>query len=76
LRNSDIAEKFGNKKWMAENPKATALVRQVKMTPEDIMWMMGQVREKGDDDQVLTALAKEWMAKNQAAVDSWIEEIK
>ena len=69
-------EKFGNKKWMAENPKATALVRQVKMTPEDIMWMMGQVREKGDDDQVLTALAKEWMAKNQAAVDSWIEEIK
>ena len=69
-------EKFANKEWIAENPKAAALVRQVEMTADDVMWMMGQVRDKGDDDATLTALAKEWIAKNQTAVDSWLEAIK
>ena len=69
-------EKFANKEWIAKNPKAAALIRQVTMTADDVMWMMGQVREKGDDNATLTALAKEWIAKNQAAVDSWLEVIK
>lgn len=69
-------EKFANKKWIAENPEAAEIVRRVQMTGEDVMWMMAQVIEKGDDPATLEALAREWMKKNQVAVDAWLEGIK
>ena len=68
--------KFGNKDWIAENPQAAELVRQVEMTPDDIGWWIAQMEEKGDDAAVLETLAREWMAKHQAEVDSWLEAIK
>jgi len=68
--------KFGNVDWIAANPQAAELLRQVEMTPADIGWMMAQIEEKGDDPAVLEALAREWMTNNQAAVDSWVAAAK
>jgi len=68
--------KLANAKWVAENPKAVELLRAMKISGEDIMWMMGQVEEKGDDPATLEALAREWVSKNKALVDSWLEAIE
>ena len=69
-------QKFGNKKWIAGNPKAAELIRQVKMTAEDVMWMMKETRAKGDKPATLEAIAREWITKNKASVDSWLAKIK
>ncbi len=68
--------KIANRDWVAENPEAAELLRQVEMTSDDIAWMMAQIEEKGDDAATLEALAREWMAEHQAEVDSWLEAIK
>lgn len=73
---TSYVEKFANADWVAENPKAAELVRQVEMTTEDVMWSMKQVRDKGDDPDTLEAMAREWIANNQATVDSWVAAIK
>jgi len=69
-------EKFANMKWVAENPKAAEIIRRVKMTGEDIMWQMAEVRERGDDPATLEAIARNWIKKNQATIDSWLKGIK
>ena len=66
-------EKAGNVDWIAENPKAAELIRQVKMTANDIGWMMAEVEEQGDDPAILEALAREWMTEHQNEIDSWLE---
>jgi len=66
-------KKAGNVDWIAENPKAAELIRQVKMTANDIGWMMAEIEEQGDDPAILEALAREWMAEHQKEVDSWLE---
>ena len=65
--------KMGNVEWIAENPRAAELLRQVKMTQDDIAWMMTNIEDKGDDAATLEALAREWMADHQADVDSWLK---
>jgi len=69
-------EKFANMKWVAENPKAAEIIRRVKITGEDVMWQIAQVRERGDDPAVLEAIAREWMAKNKSKVDTWLQGIE
>lgn len=68
--------KAANSDWVVQNPKAAEIVRQVKMTSADIAWAMVQIAERGDDAATLEAIAREWMAANQAEVDSWLEAIK
>lgn len=68
--------KVGNKDWVEANPKAAELVRQVKMTQEDIAWSMAEIEARGDDPATLEAIAREWMAAHQAEVDSWLAAIK
>jgi len=68
--------KVGNNEWIENNPKAAELIRQVTMTQDDIAWSMVQIEERGDDAETLTAIAREWMAANQAAVDSWVAAVK
>jgi glycine betaine/proline transport system substrate-binding protein len=68
--------KFGNKEWVEANPKAAELVRQIKMTQDDVGWSMAEIEARGDDVETLTAIAREWMAANQAAVDSWVAAVK
>lgn len=69
-------EKFANMKWVAENPKAAEIIRRVKMTGEDVMWQMAEVRKRGDDPATLESIAREWIKKNQATIDSWLKGIK
>lgn len=69
-------QKYANKEWAAENPEAAELVRQVSITGEDVMWMMGQVRDKGDDPATIEELAREWIAENQTTVNRWLTVIK
>ncbi len=68
--------KAANKEWVEANPEAAELIRQVKMTQNDIAWSMVQIAERGDDAETLTAIAREWMAAYQAEVDSWLAAIK
>jgi len=68
--------KIGNVDWIAENPKAAELVRQVEFTPADIGWAVGEINERGDDAATLEAIAREWMAEHQAEVDSWVKAAK
>jgi glycine betaine/proline transport system substrate-binding protein len=67
--------KLVNKKWLDENPKAGDLLRQMKITGEDVMWFMKQVQENGDDPATLEALAQEWIDQNEDTVDGWINAI-
>jgi ABC-type proline/glycine betaine transport system substrate-binding protein len=46
------------------------------MTQDDIAWSMAEIDARGDDAETLTAIAREWMAANQAAVDSWVAAAK
>ena len=68
--------KHGNKKWLEKNPKAAKLLRQVTMTGKDVQWQIGEALKRGDDPATLEAIAREWIAKNQATVDSWLTVIK
>ena len=68
--------KFGNVDWIAANPQAAELLRQVEMLPEDIEWIMAQIDEKGDATAVLEALVREWMAEHQTEIDSWLKAAK
>jgi glycine betaine/proline transport system substrate-binding protein len=67
---------FANKGWIAENPKAAELLRQVEMSAADIGWAMAEIEERGDDAATLEAIAREWMAQHQAEVDSWVKAVK
>ena len=68
--------KVGNVDWIAANPKAAELIRQVKMTQDDIAWSMAEIAARGDDAATLEAIAREWMAAHQAEVDSWVAAAK
>jgi glycine betaine/proline transport system substrate-binding protein len=68
--------KLANKKWVDANPKAAELVRQMKITGEDVMWAMRKIRKLGDDPKVLEGLAREWIKEHQSTVDSWLKAIK
>jgi len=45
------------------------------MTGADVGWSMAEIEERGDDPATLEAIAREWMADNQAEIDSWLEEV-
>lgn len=66
--------KFGNADWVAANPEAANIIRQIKFTSDDIGWSMKEIEERGDDSATLEAIAREWMAAHQDEVNSWIEE--
>ena len=68
--------KAANKEWVKKNPEAANLIRQVVMTQDDIAWSMAEIDARGDDAETLTAIAREWMAANQAEVDSWVAAAK
>jgi len=68
--------KAANKEWVEANPEAAELIRQVKMTQDDIAWSMVEIDARGDDAETLTALAREWMAAHQSEVDSWLAAVK
>jgi len=68
--------RFGNKGWIAENPKAATLLRQVKMTAADVGWFMAEIEARGDDSATLEAIAREWMAEHQTEIDSWLKAVK
>jgi len=67
---------FGNKDWIAKNPEAAELLRQVKMTSAGIAWSMAKMEAKGDAPEALEAIAREWIDEHQAEVDSWLAAIK
>lgn len=48
----------------------------MKVSTDDISWSMAEIEARGDDPAVLEQIAREWMAQNQAKVDSWLEAIK
>ncbi|MFC1931636.1 glycine betaine ABC transporter substrate-binding protein [Chloroflexota bacterium] len=66
--------KFGNADWVAANPDAANIVRQVKMTMTDVGWSMAEIEARGDDAATLEAIAREWMAEHQKEINSWLEE--
>ena len=68
--------KLANKEWIDDNPKAAELMRQIEMTGDDVMWCMGEIRDRGDDPATLEAIGREWIEKNQDVVDSWLEAIQ
>jgi glycine betaine/proline transport system substrate-binding protein len=73
---SATIRKIGNVDWIEANPKAAELLRQMKMTSDDIAWMMAMIEEKGDDAATLEALAREWMGEHQSEIDSWVKAAK
>ena len=73
---ADNVYTYANTDWVGENPEAAELIRQIKMTTVDINWAMVEIDERGDTPEVLEQIAREWMAANQAEVDSWLAAIK
>jgi len=68
--------KAANKEWVKANPEAADLIRQVKMTQDDIAWSMAEIDARGDSAETLEAIAREWMAAHQADVDAWLAAVK
>ena len=68
--------KAANKEWVEANPEAANLIRQVKMTQDDIAWSMAEIAARGDDVETLTAITREWMAAHQAEIDAWVAAAK
>ena len=68
--------KAANKEWVEANPEAADLIRQVKMTQDDIAWSMAEIEARGDDVETLTAITREWMAAHQAEIDAWVAAAK
>ncbi len=66
--------KFGNADWVAANPEATNIIRQMLFTSDAIGWSMAEIDARGDDAATLEAIAREWMAANQDKVNKWLEE--
>ncbi len=73
---SAYVAKFANRKWNRENPKGAALLRQVILTTDDILWNMDYVLKNGDKPDTLEAMAREWIAANKATVDLWLQAIE
>lgn len=73
---SAYVAKFANRKWNRENPKGAALLRQVILNTEDILWSMDYILKNGDKPDKLEAMAREWIAANKATVDLWLKAIE
>lgn len=71
------ADVYANREWVAENPKAAELLRQMKIADvNDISWSIAEIEANSDDPAFLEQMAREWIAKHQAEVDSWLAAIK
>ncbi|MFQ6121723.1 MAG: glycine betaine ABC transporter substrate-binding protein [Dehalococcoidales bacterium] len=66
--------KFGNADWVAANPEAANIIRQMRFTSNDIAWSMKEIEEKGDAPETLEAMAREWMSEHQDDVNGWLKE--
>ena len=71
------AEAFANSEWIAANPKAAELLRQMKISDiNDISWSIAQIEENSTDPAFLEQMSRDWIAKHQAEVDSWVDAAK
>lgn len=68
-------EKYANKAWAENNPQAANLLKEIKMTPQDIMWSMEYIRTHGDSPDALERMTREWLAGHQKEVNLWLSTV-
>ena len=61
-----------NKDWLAANPAAAELFRQVKLSVVDVSVMNVEIQGGKNSDAEIALLAARWIAENRATVDEWI----
>jgi glycine betaine/proline transport system substrate-binding protein len=62
-----------NKKWLADNPAARKLFEMVKMKLDDRVTQNIAMKNGEDSEADLRRHAEEWIKKNQAQFDKWLD---
>jgi len=62
-----------NKKWLADNPAARKLFEVIKMKLDDRVTQNIAMKNGEDSDADLRRHAEEWIKRNQAQFDKWVE---
>jgi Ca-activated chloride channel family protein len=58
--------------FLVHHPEAATLVRDYRISGADIAWAMAEINKQGNAPEVLTELARIWIAAHQAEVDTWL----
>lgn len=62
-----------NNEFLANNPAAEELFKQVSIPLSDIAAMTNRIIEGEDSEEAIQAMADEWISNHQEMVDGWLE---